>query len=65
MVPNTEIFINEIVNFESQSPCYPNAPRIQATSSSREINSAEHQHDPVAKKQILPNAPSVLFPLQQ
>ena len=28
MTPNTEIFINEIVNFESQSLCYPNAPRI-------------------------------------
>ena len=28
MVPNTEIFINEIVHFESQSPYYPIVPRI-------------------------------------
>ena len=28
MTPNTNIFINKIVDFESQSPYYPNAPRI-------------------------------------
>ena len=27
MTPNTNIFINRIVDFESQSPYYPNAPR--------------------------------------
>ena len=27
MTPNTNIFINKIVDFESQSPYYPNAPR--------------------------------------
>ena len=30
MTPNTNIFINKIVDFESQSPYYPNAPRNYA-----------------------------------
>ena len=33
MVPNTEIFINEIVHFESQSPYYPIVPRTAQLSS--------------------------------